>query len=89
MNRKKLLVPVRWLALLFLLCGSCEKSAVENQNNVLAIKTQTQGPHLSLTDAITLERPEAGPFLGRVRSMTVLEDYIIMVRCNAKPSRSF
>ena len=79
MNRKKLLVPVRWLALLFLFFGSCEKSTVENQNNVLAIKTQAQGPHLSLTDAITLERPEAGPFLGRVRSITVLEDYIIMV----------
>ncbi len=40
---------------------------------------QTQGTHLSLIDAITLERPEAGPVLGRVRSMTVLEDYIIIV----------
>ena len=79
MNRKKLLVPVRWLALLFLLCGSCERSAVENQQDVIALKVQTQGAHLSLIDAITLERPEAGPFLGRVRSMTVLEDYIIMV----------
>lgn len=79
MNRKKLLVSVRWMALLFLLCGSCEKSAVENQNNVLAIKTQAQGTHLSLTDAITLERPETGPFLGRVRTITVLDDYIIIV----------
>ena len=79
MNRKKLLAPVKWMALLFLFCGSCEKSAVENQNNVLAIKTQAQGTQLSLTDVITLERPEAGPFLGRVRSMIVLEDYIIMV----------
>ncbi len=79
MNRKELLVPVRWMALLFLLCGSCEKSTVENQNNVLAIKTQAQGIHLSLTDAITLERPEAGPTLGRVRTITVLDDYIIIV----------
>ncbi|MCE2435673.1 MAG: 6-bladed beta-propeller [Candidatus Latescibacteria bacterium] len=67
------------MALLFLFCGSCEKSAVENQNNVLAIKTQAQGTHLSLTDAITLERPETGPFLGRVRTITVLDDYIIIV----------
>ena len=73
MNRKKLLVPVKWMALLFLLCGSCQKSTVENQDGT-ALK-----PHLSLTDAITLERPEAGPFLGRVRSITVLEDYIIIV----------
>ncbi len=79
MNCKKLWIPTRWMALLFLLCGSCEKSAVENQNNVLAIKTQAQGTHLSLTDAITLERPETGPFLGRVRTITVLDDYIIIV----------
>ena len=79
MNCKKLWIPTRWMALLFLFCGSCEKSAVENQNNVLAIKTQAQGTHLSLTDAITLERPETGPFLGRVRTITVLDDYIIIV----------
>ena len=40
MNRKKLLVPVKWMALLFLLCGSCEKSAVEN---VIVLETQAQG----------------------------------------------
>ena len=79
MNCKKLWIPTRWMALLFLFCGSCEKSAVENQNNVLAIKTQAQGTHLSLTDAITLERPETGPFLGRVRTITLLDDYIIIV----------
>ena len=79
MNRKKLLISIRWLALLLLLCGSCKKSAVENQNNVLAIKVQALGTHLSLVDAITLERPEEGPALGRIRSMTVLEDYIIIV----------
>ena len=32
-----------------------------------------------MIDAITLERPEAGPALGRVRTITVLEDYIIIV----------
>ena len=79
MNRKKLLAPVKWIALLFLLCGSCEKSAVENQKDVIVLETQAQGTHLSLIDAITLERPEAGPVLGRVRSITVLEDYIILV----------
>ena len=79
MNCKKLWIPTRWMALLFLFCGSCEKSAVENQKDVLAIKTQAQGTHLSLTDAITLERPETGPFLGRVRTITVLDDYIIIV----------
>ena len=79
MNRKKLLVPVKWMPLLFLLCGSCEKSAVENQKDVIVLETQAQGTHLSLIDAITLERPEAGPALGRVRTITVLEDYIIIV----------
>ncbi len=79
MNRKKLWIPARWMALLFLLYGSCEKSAVENQNNVLAIKEQVQGIQLSWIDAITLECPEEGPTLGRVRSITVLEDYIIIV----------
>ncbi len=73
MKRKKLLVPVKWMALLFLLCGSCEKSTVENQDGT-ALK-----PHLSLTDAITLERPEIGPALGRVRALAVSGDYIIMV----------
>ena len=79
MNRKKLLAPVKWLALLFLLCGSCKKSEVENQKDVIVLETQAQGTHLSLIDAITLERPEAGPSLGRVRFITVLEDYIILV----------
>lgn len=74
MNEKKLLAPVRWLALLFLICGSCEKSTVENQQDGVALKT-----HLSLIDAITLERPEAGPAIGRIRSITVLDDYIIVV----------
>lgn len=73
MKRKKLLVPVKWMALLFLLCGSCEKSTIENQDGT-ALK-----PHLSLTDAITLERPEIGPALGRVRALAVSGDYIIMV----------
>ena len=77
MNRKKLLVPVRWMALLFLFFGSCKESAVENHNNALAIKAR--GPQLSLIDAIILERLGTGPTLGRVRSMTVLEDYIILV----------
>lgn len=79
MNEKKLLVSARWLALLFLILGSCEKSAIENQQDEIVLKVQTQGPQLSLIDAITLERPEAGPALGRVRSMTVLEDYIIII----------
>ena len=79
MKRKKLSAPVKWMALLFLFCGSCEKSAVENQNNVLVIKTQAQGSQLSLIDVITLERPEIGPALGRVRALAVSEDYIIMV----------
>ena len=79
MNEKKLLVSARWLALLFLIFGSCEKSAVENQQDGIVIKVQTPRTHLSLIDAITLERPETGPVLGRVRSMTVLEDYIIII----------
>ena len=74
MNRKKLLAPVKWLALLFLLCGSCEKSEVENQQDGISLK-----PHLSLIDAITLERPEAGPALRMVNSITVVEDYIIIL----------
>lgn len=79
MNRKKLLVPVRWMALLLLICGSCEKSAVENQQDGIVLKVQTQGPQFPLIDAITLERPEAGQAIGRVRSITVLDDYIIVV----------
>ena len=79
MNRKKLLISVRWLSLLFLLCGSCQKSAVENQQDGIALKVQAKGPYLSLIDAITLEFPEGGPALGRVRSITVLENYIIIV----------
>ena len=79
MNRKKLLVSARWLAFLFLLCGSCKENTVENQQDGIVLKVQTQGPQLSLIDAITLERPGEGPALGRVRSITVLEDYIIVV----------
>ncbi len=79
MNRKKLLVSVRWLTLLLLICGSCQKSTVENQQDGVALKVQAQGAQLSLIDAITLERSEARPALGRVRSITVLENYIIIV----------
>ena len=74
MNRKKLLVPVRWLALLFLLCGSCEKSAVENQQDEDALK-----PHLSLIDEIILERPEAGPALRMANAIAIMEGYIIIL----------
>ncbi|MCE2436019.1 MAG: 6-bladed beta-propeller, partial [Candidatus Latescibacteria bacterium] len=79
MNEKKLLIPVEWLALLFLIFGSCEKSAVENQKDVIVLDTQTQGAHLSLVGDITLELPEAGPALGRVGSVTIGEDYIIIL----------
>ena len=79
MNKKKLLVPVEWLALLFLIFGSCEKSAVENQKDVIVLDTPAQGTHLSLAGDITLEHPEAGPALGRVGSMTIAEDYIIIL----------
>lgn len=85
MNKKKLLVPVEWLALLFLIFGSCEKSvvenqkAVENQKDVIALDTQTQGTHLSLVGDITLEFPKAGPALGRVGSVTITEAYIIIL----------
>lgn len=74
MNRKKLLVPVRWLALLFLLCGSCERSAVENQQDEDALK-----PHLSLIDEIILERPEAGPALRMANAIAIMEGYIIIL----------
>ena len=77
MNKKKLLVPVRWLVLLFLIFGSCEKSAVENQQDVIALKAQ--GAQLSLVEDIILEFPESGPALGIVGSITVLEDYIIVL----------
>ncbi len=73
MKRKKLLVPVKWMALLFLLCGSCQKSTVENQDGI-ALK-----PHLSLIDEIILERPEAGPALRTANSIAVMEDYIIIL----------
>ena len=91
MNKKKLLVPVDWLALLFLIFGGCEKSAVENQKaienqkvvenqkDVIVLDTQAQGTHLSLIGDITLELPEAGPALGRVGSVTIAEDYIIIL----------
>ena len=74
MNQKKLLAPVKWMALLFLLCGSCQKSTVENQQDGVALK-----PHLSLIDVITLERPETGPTLGPVGSIAIGEDYIIIL----------
>ncbi len=79
MNKKKLLVPVGWLALLFLIFGGCEKSVVEDQKDLIVLDTQTQGAHLSLVDDITLEFPEAGPALGRVGSVTITEDYIIIL----------
>ena len=74
MNRKKLLAPVKWMALLFLLCGSCEKSTVENQQDEDTLK-----PHLSLIDEIILERPEAGPALRMANSIAVMEDHIIIL----------
>ena len=79
MNKKKLLVPVEWLALLFLIFGSCEKSSVENQKDVIVLDTQARGTHLSFVGDITLELPEAGPALGRVGSVTIAEDYIILL----------
>ncbi len=79
MHHKKLLISVRWLALFLLLCGSCKESTVENQNDEVDIKVQEQGPLLSLIDVITLEQPEVGPFLGRVGSIAVAEDYIIIL----------
>lgn len=79
MNKKKLLVSVEWLALLFLIFGGCEKSVVENQKDVIVLDTQAQGTHLSLVGDITLELPEAGPALGRVGSVTIAEDYIIIL----------
>lgn len=84
MNRKKLLVPMRWLALLFLLCGSCEKSAVENQQDEDALK-----PHLSLIDEIILERPEAGPVLRMANSIAVMEDHIIILDYRRKSVEVF
>lgn len=79
MNRKKLLVPVRLMALFFLILGNCEKSAVENQQDRVALKVQTQGSQLSLIDAITLELLEVEPALGRVGSIVTIEDYIIIL----------
>ena len=79
--KKKLLVSARWLTLLFLIFGSCKESTIENQHDGLGLKVQTQGPRpqVSLIDVITLEHPEAGPFLGRVGSIAVVEDYIIIL----------
>lgn len=81
MNRKKLSVSARWLALLFLIFGSCENSTIENQHDGVVLKVQTQDPRpqAALIDVITLEHPEAGPFLGRVGSIAVAEDYIIIL----------
>ena len=91
MKKKKLLIPVEWLALLFLIFGSCEKSAVENQKvienhkaienqkDAIVLDTRSQGTHLSLVSNITLELPEAGPALGRVGSVTIAEAYIIIL----------
>lgn len=70
-------MPVAWLALLFLIFGSCEKSAVENQKDVIVLKAQ--GPQLSLIGAIALELPEVGPALGMISSVTIVEDYIIIL----------
>ncbi len=78
MNLKKLLVSMTWLALFVFIFGSCKKNAVENQQDGVAVK-QTQGTHLSLIGEITLEYLEEGPSLGRVRSITVLEDYILIL----------
>ncbi len=78
MNRKKLLAPVRLMALFFLIFGSCEKSAVENQQEEVVLK-QAQGTQLSLVDEITLEFPEMRPGLGVVSSITVVKDYIIVL----------
>ncbi len=79
MIEKKLLIPVKWLALLFLIFGGCEKSSVENQKDVTVLKAQTQGGQLSLLDAIILELPEVGPALGMIGSVTIVEDYIIIL----------
>ena len=79
MNRKKLLVSVRWLVLLFLMCGGCKKSAVENQQDVITLKVQVGETQLSLISDITLELSEAGPTLGHVSTITVVEDYIIVL----------
>ena len=78
MNRKKLLVSMTWLALLPLIFGSCEKSAVENQLEEVVLK-QAQGTQLSLVSEITLEFPEMRPGLGVVSSITVVKDYIIIL----------
>ena len=77
--KKKLWMPVSWLVLFFLIFGSCEKNAVENQKDVIVRKTQAQGPQLSLLNAIILELPEMGPALGMIGSVTIVEDYIIIL----------
>ena len=91
MNKKKLLVPVEWLVLFFLIFVGCEKRAVENQKvienhkaienqkDAIVLDTRSQGTHLSLVGDITLEFPEAGPALGRVGPVTIAEDYIIIL----------
>ena len=86
MNRKKLLVSMMWLALLPLIFESCEKSAVENQQNGVALK-QTQGTQLSLVGNITLELPETG--LGMVTSIAIVEDYIIILDNTTKKIEVF
>ncbi len=78
MNRKKLLISVRWLALLFLMCGSCKESTVENQQDETVLK-QAQGTQLSLVGTIILERPETGPALGAVSSIAIGENHIIIL----------
>lgn len=79
MNRKKLLVPMRWMVLLCFIFGSCQESTVENQKDGIAIELQAGETQLSLVNDISLELPEAGPALGIIGSMTVLEDYIIVL----------
>ena len=76
---KKLLVPMRWMVLLCFIFGSCKESTVENQKDEIAIGLQAGETQLSLVNDISLELPEAGPALGIIGSMTVLEDYIIVL----------
>ena len=79
MNKKKLLVSVKWMTLLCLIFVSCEKRAVENQQDMINLKVQAQETQLSLIDDITLELPKTGPALGLVGSIVVVENYIIIL----------
>ncbi len=77
--KKKLLVSVRWMVMLLFIFGGCEKSTIENHQDVLTLKAQEQRIYLSLIDEITLELPEAGPDLGLAGSIVVVQDYIIIL----------